>query len=505
MFKLSNLFKFTVILAAMALIGCSERPNMVQPEIPNAGLNPLALPGVTIDSAVFSIYLGVADNQVINVHRITVPWAESLVTWDNFGAAFDPTIEGSFLADTPGWKSVNVTSLVVSWLDGINPNNGLLIETDGTGAEIYGSSEYADVNFRPFLTICYTTDEGSNCITIRRTPEGDYYDVVDSYIWALYPTTRDGWADRLYTGFFNGYEKQSLLKFKMPTFEIPELAAIGDLVWNDTNMNGIQDNGEAGVAGVTVNLMDCGATLLATMQTDANGNYLFSGLQPGDYNVQFVLPDGYNFSPQDQGSDDAVDSDADVTTGNAICTNLIGGETDLTWDAGIFMMPDEPGCTYTIGFWKNHAGFRRQADLVSQYLPIWLGTPDGEKSRFVDTARKAVDYLGQQTYGSPYNGITKLYAQLLGAKLNIANGADGSEIMSAIAEADAFLASHDWRDWYDLTWGERSRILELKDTFDDYNNGRIGPGHCDDDRCDGNGCNRHGGHRHGRHGGGSGC
>ena len=28
---------------------------------------------------------------------------------------------------------------------------------------------------------------------------------------------------------------------------------------------------------------------------------------------------------------------------------------------------------------------------------------------------------------------------------------------------------------------EKKDIIKLKDTFDDYNNGEIGPGHCDDD------------------------
>lgn len=476
MFKLSNLFKFAVILMAIALVGCSDRSNLVQPELPDAGLNQLGLPGVTIDSAIFTIYLGVVDNQVVNVHRITSPWAESLVTWDNFAGAYDPAIEGSFIADAVGFKSVNVTSLVNGWLDGVFPNYGLLIESNGTGMEIYGSSEFVDENLRPALTICYTTDQGSNCVTIRRVASGDYYDVVDSYIWALYPTTRDGWADRLYTGVFNGYEKQSLLKFKMPTFEIPELAAIGDFVWFDRNMDGMQGAGEEGVPGVMVRLLDCAGNVLDSMLTDINGLYLFDELQPGDYMIQFVLPDGYVFSPQDQGIDDAIDSDADVTTGLTACTNLVGGETDLTWDAGIYA----PGiCTRTIGYWKTHAGFGPQADMVTPLLPIWLGTPGGTKSMQVTTALMAVRVLSQNYYGTSSNGITKLYAQLLGAKLNLANGSEGGLIATAIADADAFLANHNYLDWKTLSQADKNMVLGWHELLDDYNNGMVGPVHCD--------------------------
>ncbi|MCK4774136.1 MAG: hypothetical protein KAT30_05100, partial [Candidatus Krumholzibacteria bacterium] len=131
------------------------------------------------------------------------------------------------------------------------------------------------------------------------------------------------------------------------------LAALGDYVWHDLNMDGIQDAGEPGIERVTVNLYDCADNFLATMPTDANGLYLFSDLTPGDYYVEFILPGGYVFSPQDQGSDDAVDSDADMVTGKTVCTTLDAGETDLTWDAGMYDEPtDGQGCTP--GYWKNH-------------------------------------------------------------------------------------------------------------------------------------------------------
>lgn len=130
--------------------------------------------------------------------------------------------------------------------------------------------------------------------------------------------------------------------------EAVEPAALGDFVWEDTDGDGIQDDGEPGVEGVTVNLYsdvdgdgvaepggdDNGP--IATTMTDADGNYLFTGLAPGDYFVEFVNPGGFaGFSPQDQGGDDTVDSDANPATGVAAVTTLVAGETDLTHDAGL--------------------------------------------------------------------------------------------------------------------------------------------------------------------------
>ena len=49
-----------------------------------------------------------------------------------------------------------------------------------------------------------------------------------------------------------------------------------------------------------------------------------------------------------------------------------------------------------------------------------------------------------------------------------------------IAIADAFLADYDWTDWRSLSKDEKHMVNGWKSTFDDYNNGDIGPGHCDD-------------------------
>jgi hypothetical protein len=253
-------------------------------------------------------------------------------------------------------------------------------------------------------------------------------------------------------------------------------AALGDRVWDDTNRNGIQDFGEVGLAGVAVHLLDCAGATLATTVTDWNGLYRFSNLLPGDYMVHFVRPAGYEFTLQNVGSD-AMDSDADAN-GATICTTLIAGETDLTWDAGLYM-PAHGGCTLTIGFWKNHAGFGPQADVLSPLLPIYLGDVGGAETLLVDSAAEAVAILKMKAYGGASNGIAKLYAQLLAAKLNVANGADDSDIADAIDDADEFLAMYDHGDWNNLTRTQKNFVNRLMSMFDRYNNGETCPGHCD--------------------------
>ena len=134
--------------------------------------------------------------------------------------------------------------------------------------------------------------------------------------------------------------------------------------------------------------------------------------------------------------------------------------------------PGPSGCTRTIGYWKTHS------EKITPLLPVWLGTGSGKSIR-VTTAPQAVQILSMSSqYGSPSNGITKLYAQLLAAKLNMLNGADGADIASTLLSADEFLNQYDWRNWKGLSPGQKQTVLDWKTTLDNYNNGLIGPGHC---------------------------
>ncbi len=100
-----------------------------------------------------------------------------------------------------------------------------------------------------------------------------------------------------------------------------EAVAVGDYVWIDADGDGVQDAGELPLPGVKVALLDTngdpvtgadGTPLTAT--TDVNGYYVFDRISPGDYRMQFVLPDGYAFTTQGSGAG-ASDSNPDRVTG----------------------------------------------------------------------------------------------------------------------------------------------------------------------------------------------
>jgi hypothetical protein len=77
------------------------------------------------------------------------------------------------------------------------------------------------------------------------------------------------------------------------------------------------------------------------------------------------------------------------------------------------------------------------------------------------------------------NGLVELAHQLIAAKLNIANGADQSAVQQTIVDAETMIGGlmippigNDYLP--------PSQTSGLTETLTQYNEGTIGPGHCND-------------------------
>ncbi len=66
-------------------------------------------------------------------------------------------------------------------------------------------------------------------------------------------------------------------------------------------------------------LYDNARALVTVALTDKKGQYRFEGLNPGNYYVHFIVPAGYAISQKDQGTDDAMDSDAEWSSVRKRC------------------------------------------------------------------------------------------------------------------------------------------------------------------------------------------
>jgi hypothetical protein len=127
---------------------------------------------------------------------------------------------------------------------------------------------------------------------------------------------------------------------------------------------------------------------------------------------------------------------------------------------------DDDGCTLTQGYWKNHSS-NGPAPLDS----TWNGL---ENEQFYASGKTYHQVLQTPTRGNAYYILAY---QFIAAKLNGMAGASmGAELQAAFDEAEALFtgASED-----KLEESVRARAIELAGMLAAYNEGEVGPGHCE--------------------------
>jgi len=180
--------------------------------------------------------------------------------------------------------------------------------------------------------IVVVDDHAGPVLSLTSLAPGAVVSYSGSYVPATSPATNTVTATG--TDIINGgsYSAQA-----SATCNVACTGEIGNFVWFDANANGIQDAGENGIAGATVNIYDStGTTLIPgqpTIMTPASGAYLFSGLCRGTYVVKVVPPAGYVASPSFQGGDATRDSNGSPATVTLPADN----SSDLTIDFGYYL------------------------------------------------------------------------------------------------------------------------------------------------------------------------
>ncbi len=232
------------------------------------------------------------------------------------------------------------------WLD----ENGNGIQDAGEDGIAGVSVELYDVTGTILLDTAVTDTEGRYVFT--NVPADDYVVRVDTASLpaglAANPTfDEDGGGDsestatvtagQAYTTADFGFNWVSTTDSTTPALNAT--GAIGDRIWNDADGDGVQDPGEAGIAGVTVNLLTddnndgvyggAGDNPATTVVTDAAGNYIFDGIAPGSYVVEVddtTLPAGFTTTPTGD-----PDGDGDNTTNPIV---LAPGDVYVNADFG---------------------------------------------------------------------------------------------------------------------------------------------------------------------------
>jgi len=148
--------------------------------------------------------------------------------------------------------------------------------------------------------------------------------------------------------------------------------SIGNLVWVDDG-DGVRQDNEPGLSNVEIELLNPDLEIQASTISGDDGSYVFTNLPPDQYVLNFVLPEGFDYSPLNAVVDRTIDSDADPLTGMTEVITLISGQVIEDYDAG-FSAP----CEYTATIESTDPN---------------CGSQDGEISVSVDGTSGPYDYV----------------------------------------------------------------------------------------------------------------
>jgi hypothetical protein len=225
--KKFNLLIIMGLFLGLIWMGCENANNPVMSEgtlEPSLSLqketaNPIVLPeDARIESATLNIYAHDVNGKKVNVHRITDDWTEETVTWNSFAGSYDPNIIYIFKPENIGWINIDLTELVKAWIRGEYSNYGVLLDQEAVGESswdrtIYNSKDNTILEpyNKPYFEIKYMVN--SNLESVKEIIS------ADAYIWEMEKNEPHGLDYRLFTGYLNGAEKQSLIRFNVYSAE----------------------------------------------------------------------------------------------------------------------------------------------------------------------------------------------------------------------------------------------------------------------------------------------
>jgi len=209
-----------------------------------------------------------------------------------------------------------------------------------------------------------TTDENGD-YNFEDVPPGYYYvEVQNPDGWEFSPVVDGGNQIQSSDSIESGYGWSPVTQLELGMTEdtwdagMYQPVTIGNKVWDDSNGNGYQDADEPGMPNITAILMHADGEEVSRTDTDADGFYRFEGLPPGNYAVQFDIPESFSFLPPANIASDFIvpedagllfgDMTADVNseTGVTATVEVLSGETDLSFDAAIYVPVDVSGTVW---------------------------------------------------------------------------------------------------------------------------------------------------------------
>jgi hypothetical protein len=160
--------------------------------------------------------------------------------------------------------------------------------------------------------------------------------------------------------------------------------------------------------------------------------------------------------------DGEVENTADFETNDQ---GITGSDS---WTISV-SVPCAGGCTLTFGYWKTHSSHGPAPED-----PTWGGMED---ELFFSSGKTYYEVLRTPPASNVYYNLAHQY---IAAYLNKEKGANFSAAKSAFDAATALFNTNTPADAAKLKGSAKATWTNLATVLDNYNNGLIGPGHCDE-------------------------
>lgn len=135
----------------------------------------------------------------------------------------------------------------------------------------------------------------------------------------------------------------------------------------------------------------------------------------------------------------------------------------------------EQGCSLTQGYWKTHNEYRAPPDDATWYK---LEGGLGPNTMFFNSGKTWYEVFWTAPAGNAYYNLAHQY---MAAVLNGLNGADTSSMNATLAAAKTLFENNTPAQVEALKGKAKENVTTLAGILGSYNEGTIGPGHCDED------------------------